>query len=300
MLPSVVPYDELVRRSQYHPDADNVEARWALYEAAENPIDPMTLLYGWAIKHGKGLETPVLDIGGGRHIVHARTLRSWGHAGPITVIDPAIDMQDPMVQISAAPHPVTGNGVVLVPRTFEDTFVPPLSADVVTWIMAAYHAPDVEMALQHAYRTMKNGGMLLMATSGEKNKPLHRVCQKIIGEALHVEPPKPYNARFTTEIAARLLPRYFNVIEEYVQDDEVQISEQSLPLFERSLMSKLSTYRPCPERAELAGAIGKNIRPLLLRMIAEEGSATERIIRSFYACKVKESRGGSGSALIGP
>jgi SAM-dependent methyltransferase len=283
----IVPDDILVARSQYDPQdpAIHLAARWAVYAYAKEPVDPLALMYGLALKHGVTQEGTVLDVGcnDGQDL---RRLCDLGHTGLMYGVDPAIDPESFPLQNYASKGEAAGAGILPVQGVLEEVYIPNCSIDLLLSKFMLYHVKDVKAGLSRFDKLLADEGVLAIATSGAGNKSRqHDELEPLIAEKLHVRPPKRFNARFNAEIAERLLPEYFQVVEQYTQSTTASFDTRSIGVFIRSLESMRNVFRPQPTKQEFSRALDRAVVPRIAAEIALHGQFTEVIDRRFYVCK---------------
>jgi SAM-dependent methyltransferase len=272
---------------QYPPDdaAVNLARRWAVYEMAEEQINPLDVMYGFAMKHGVTSEGSVLDVGC-NDAEDLRRLCLLGHKGKLLGVDPAVDPDSALLHGYAANGKFGGLGILPIQGPLEEVYIANKSIDLLLAKFMLYHVSDIEATLTRFENLLSDDGLLLVATSGAANKRRqHDEFEPLIAQSLGVIPPERFNARFTAEIAESLLPRYFNVADKYAQSTMASFDQDNVGVFVDSLMSMRNTFRPQPSKQEFLRAIDNVVLPKIMAEIALNGRFSEVIDRRFYVCK---------------
>lgn len=254
--------------------------RWEVYQYAADGRD----LHSEIIDSLEltGAET-VLDVG----CAHGKVLDTIApkHAGRLIGVDVVGDTFDFY-------HRVVGDNRYGI--EFYQAGLPNLdiiedhSVDCVLALFMLYHVEDVGESLAEIARILAPGGMVVVATSGEGNKLLHRKLESIIAKELGVEPPPIYSSKFNEETADILLSQYFSDITKTSQRTEMVIdSARAAEDYELSLGSMWASY----DSADVAawGRTVKNIMYPVLEPIKQGDSDAvpvfDTIDRHFYVCR---------------
>lgn len=279
-------------RLQYdpHDPALHLDARWAVYDHAIKPVDPLRLMYSMAVIHGLRPDATVADVGG-NDTADLQRLRRWGHIGLMYCVDPATDPKGKYLQGYTVP--VLGvPPLIPVQAPIESAPLPKGSIDLLLSKFMLYHLENPEVGLQVFNELLSDDGLLVVATSGEQNKRQHRFFEEIIAEALsarlgrQINPPPHFNDRFTAEKAGVVLPRHFQVIQTYNQVTHARFNRETIGVYAGSLISMMSAFQPQVEEndfwdvfLEVFDAITEDL------MRGTGGTYDEPIFRRFDLCK---------------
>ncbi len=165
------------------------------------------------------------------------------------------------------------------------------STDVLFSMFMLYHLSEEERALafQEFKRVLKrDGGVFVMATSGNENKEKHRVFEKAMAEVMtqlsgtEFKAPKPMNAGFTTEKAVVEVPKHFKHVYSYVHRGQMEIggSLESVKAYYKSLWSLQDQFEPVPSEAVFEQAVRAVVDPVISAALQKDGLFSDTIRRS--------------------
>jgi ubiquinone/menaquinone biosynthesis C-methylase UbiE len=158
------------------------------------------------------------------------------------------------------------------------------TADILFAMFMLYHVPEHKQpaAIEEFKRVLRPDGIFVMATSGEDNKPQHRLLENKIADYLGVIAPERMNSSFTTEKAATEIPKHFKHTYIFKQETPMLISDSDrLEKYLDSIWSLRDQFRPVPSIEEFQNGIAKAAIPYILRSIKpNNGVFSDHISRS--------------------
>lgn len=188
---------------QHYGDSNlNVALRFEYYKHAEPPLDPTELLEEEL--NLTGTET-ILDAG----CSNGAMLMGWrekGHTGQLIGLDISESL---FLGSILRDDPETPRPINFIVGSVESIPMADSSVDISTAMFVLYHCDPLK-GLQELKRVTKPGGTIVVATSSENNKRIHRVFEQKIAEKLGCSPPPRFNESFDTAIANELLPQVFH------------------------------------------------------------------------------------------
>jgi ubiquinone/menaquinone biosynthesis C-methylase UbiE len=289
---SSIPHADKIVDAQYGiegaPSA-NLNARWKVYERAVAYVDPLRKMYDMAMEHGLKRDGTIIDAGcnDARDLI-ALGSESYGHKGIMYGVDPYID---PMSRELSVYNANTKDRPPIIPVVsgIEDAEFNDDSIDGVFSKFMLYHVQDQGAVLAKFQRILVPGGIAVVATSGQNNKPRHREFEGMIAEYLGVKPPPHFNQRFTAQIAEMILPKYFDVKEMFPGPLDLQYSYASYGWdnyseYIDSILSMEGSFSPVSGHTEFMRAVENAVVPKIQAAIRLNGSFVETIDRRFYVC----------------
>jgi SAM-dependent methyltransferase len=290
-----VPPIDLVVDSQYgegRADA-KLEARWKVYERAVPFVDPLLQMYQMARQQGVEPTATILDAG----CYDASDLMTlgtrYGHTGTMYGVDPFIDPNNKRLLDYYATMP-DGPPLIPVASRVEDIGFNPRTIGLILAKFMLYHVDDQREVLSQFQQWLTPDGVLLVATSGQNNKPRHRAFERSIAEFLGagVKPPPQFNQKFTAEQAGAMLEEHFDIAAVYPDPLDLRLSFASYGpddyhQYLDSLRSMAGSFSPRCSPDEFEQAIQAVVIPVILAEIGQNGRFTETIDRFYFACKNK-------------
>lgn len=162
------------------------------------------------------------------------------------------------------------------------------SMDRILALFMLYHVEDLEKALSEITRLLAPGGTVIIATSGEKNKELHRIIEAEVSKILGIESPPIFSKKFNETLADSLLPKYFSDCTKVSQHTDMLIdTPESAVAYQLSLDSMWASCE-LGDSAEWARAVKNRVGYLLEPLQKGKPNAQpliDRIDRHFYICR---------------
>lgn len=264
----------------------NQDLRFELYKYAVPYVDPTSMIQERAIVTG---EETVLDVGCGNAAVLVG-LRQRGHTGRLLGMDIAdvFDVaKEDIKEFSLDPVHFHVGDVHQLGLTDS-------SVDISTALFMLYHCRPEE-AIRELMRVTKPGGLIVISTSGVRNKTLHRAFEEVIATELGFRPAPRFAMDFDNEKADILLPRLFSEIEVVPQVSEISLTpapedQEARKAFELSLATMRSSMKESTPKNETSIAEWDDVVATTWRLfdIMSGILLKERIERNYYFCKNPE------------
>jgi SAM-dependent methyltransferase len=181
--------DRRLLTEEAYPDSTNLRARQSIYDFKEPELD----WFPWVLGHADWPEgATVLDVGCGPGNYLRELRRGFG-----------IDLSKGMAR-EARRHRPTAVG---------DVCSLPVRTDSIDRLLAPhmlYHAPDLDRGAAELRRVLREGGLALIVTNGQRHVG-HLVDQ--LSEATGTMAPVRFIDRFTLENGGSLLERHFEHVD---------------------------------------------------------------------------------------
>lgn len=140
---------------------------------------------------------------------------------------------------------------------------------------------------------MAPGGVFIASTSGEDNKPEHRILEGSIAQLLTDEsdrlfsPPPVMNKSFTAESAKHELLDEFNYVYKYTYEgDFIVDSVAKYNIYKGSLLSMRNQFNPIPTE-EAYEYVVEAIMQDIWDKVGTDEPFIERLSRTAYVCADK-------------
>jgi ubiquinone/menaquinone biosynthesis C-methylase UbiE len=262
---------EHLSSSQYH-TADNVRARWDLYNFTVPKIDI----------HQTGIERlrlsgheAILDVGCGDGSVLVQ-LRTEGHKGRLV----GLEINNTMFQESARKSLTPP--VEFMVGSADTLPFPDQSFDIVLAFFMLYHMPDIQKTLIEWNRVLKNDGKVLIATSSIHSKPKNKAFKKMAESLIGKKASQHFSSSFNLENGERQLKGILKVAETFIYEGEIRITDAEPQL--DSFNSLKDMYHPLPTDSEWEN-VQRAIREEVEREIAKNGYFADDVKRGLFICK---------------
>lgn len=294
-----------------------VKSRWLLYDFAEELVDMEAAAVEALQLDGHEV---VADIGASDGAFSRRLRTVHEHDGPLIAVEPFIEQYTPDPTFNFSPEEVScktesryGQEIREIARHIAELILQPDdpdeydvsaingtanhlglrsgSLDVLTAMFMLYHIPNDKRAaaIQEFKRTLKPGGVFVMATSGTSNKLMHRMFESVVADALGVQKPQTMNEGFTTEIAAKELPLYFENVHALVQETDMVISDDfGVITYLNSQITLRDQYTPVPGSYDFEAVLAKEVGQPISLKIQQTGVFRDFIRRSLFVCSDDE------------
>lgn len=269
---------ELIK-AQYGDGGLNLKLRWQVYKHAQRPLDIISDVIG---KSNIETSDSLLDVGcnDGEFL---DTIRMKGHLGKLV----GLDVSKSPLQFGNQRQKNHNSDIQYINGSAEELPLSTDSFDTATTLFTLYHVANPEKALKEIRRVVKPNGSVIVSTSGAKNKILHRAFERLIANELNVEPPKIFNSGFTTEIAQRVLPYFFDVKHriDHLTDMKISTTTQ-MGDYVLSLMSMRTAFAPVPSKDAYSEALDRIGNGLIhTQKNNPELKLIDSIDRTYYICK---------------
>jgi len=161
------------------------------------------------------------------------------------------------------------------------------SADVLSALFMMYFIPQQEQmqVLQEFKRVLKPEGRLVLTTSGDFNKPRHRLFEELIADSLGIAPPVRMNDGFDSERAAALLPTVFkNVYHCSYKGRMVFKTLQEARAYYHSLLSMSDHFDPPISPETMKAQFDTIVLPIIQKEIDTLGNFSDYVERDMFIC----------------
>lgn len=240
--------EELVR-DQYNDVGLNVNLRWEIYEFGRKPFDFVNDVYK---KAGIPSDASLLDVGCNDGLVLAG-IRETGHKGSLVGLDVN---ETPLISGNFRENKDVST-IQFICGSAEEMPFDDNSFDSATALFMLYHV-DRDVALAELQRVVKPGGKIIISTSGENNKMVHRKFEECIANELNVCPPKKFNSKFSTNNAPLIISKYFSMVDIVnYQTDMVIDNKDKAIAYQLSMYSMRTAFKPEPDISLYSKAISK-------------------------------------------
>jgi len=268
--------EENIFSSTQYASADNLHARWNLYDFVRPKVDIHKL--GIEHLHLGGLED-VLEVGCGDGSV-LTGLRQSGHCGKLV----GMDLNENMFK---TPIGMTDSINGLLPIEYsvgsaDQLSYPDKSFDIVLAFFMLYHMPDIQKTLREWKRVLKDDGKLLVATSSQYNKPKQKIFKKMAETLTRKTAPSQFSSSFNMENAREQLARVFRIKDVYTYKGNIEI--QNAEPYLQSFLSTKDLYQP-PLLEDEWNLVENNVRLYIEEEIKQTGIFTDYVERDFYICE---------------
>lgn len=265
---------------QYKQDIGlNVKLRWQVYKNATEPLDIIDDVIGAS---GIDNNAALLDVGCNDGEMLDR-LRIAKHVGKLV----GLDISQLPLSLGHQRQLRHSSDIQYANGTAENLPFITNSFDGALSLFTLYHVPDHQQALQEIKRVVKNDGTVIISTSGENNKMLHRAFEKAIAKSIGAEPPTMFCSGFTSEYASAILPKFFTINKKIDHITEMEITtRQQIYDYIGSLSSMRTAFNPAPASKQY-NEILKGLQDKLINANNENSKfkLIDSIDRTYYICK---------------
>jgi ubiquinone/menaquinone biosynthesis C-methylase UbiE len=274
---------------QYETTALNLRRRWLLYDnCAVEKVD----FYDEAVK-AMLLAQPdvVVDVGcsDGLNVVQAALKNNL--TAELIGVDPFDGPYNIIKQTLPPSHFTFMKGFA------EGLIFPDSSIDALLELFTIYHTSPVSRSLGEIQRVVKPGGLAAISTNSRENKPRHRAFERMLTNYFNEEAlPAPAHP-FSSERAAKVLPKVFEVITVVSQVCEMHVTEEYYELYEWSLLSMCDSLEIYIPGKKWLDAIQRLVKPIIMQEIEdkarsnqaagidEPGYFTDQVSRQLFICR---------------
>lgn len=314
----VLKRNERLTQINYLKSAENVRARWQVYEQADEYHDPVrsSLL---VLKESGIIDTKsrCLDVGtaDGKSLSElVQTFGDW--QGDIFGVELNAEQFKnsrywlPLYKQGDHPqgewymHVADAAGGKTQPKRAQfiqgNVTSLPFQSHSVELVMALYMLYHLEndnerkTALHELHRVLAPGGIFIASTSGAANKPFHRSFEKNIADRMSeysgqkIRPPRIMNANFTSEIASDELQSEFNYVYKYEFGGSFVVnSVDKYVIYQNSLLSMYDQFYPQPPEEAFRTAAEETLADVWQRIDTDQ-PFTETLSRAAFICTDRE------------
>lgn len=270
--------DPAILASSQYKTADNVNARWEVYNYSVPHVD----IYTKALEHLKltGDES-VLEVGCGDGSILLKLREQLHHSGELT----GLEINDTIVKptedyLSTRPAIKNIRFVVgsadIVP--FRDN-----SFDVILAFFMLYHLKDIPGTLTEWSRLLGPHGKLVVSTSSVHNRPKGKSLKLDMARTSGSKLPQAkFNEPFNLENGREQLERVFKVTDLVTFEGEIRITNPEIYL--RSIDSIRDMYEPVlGDEAWLAAR--DYAKQVIQAEIDEKGYFADTVKRGYFICE---------------
>ena len=311
---------ERISQRNYEKSAENVRARWLVYEEATDYKDPVeTALLTLRASEVISTNMTCLDVGtadgkslsdlhsifGGwkgdlfglelnaQQFIHSKYWlplykQDVGQKGDwyMNVADAAEGKRQPkrarFIEGSITEIPLMDNSVNLVTALY--------------MLYDIKQPTQRKQAISELHRVMTPDGVCIVSTSGEGNKPEHRLLEQAVAKRLskeigvEIKPPPVMNKSFTTEVAKSELLAEFKHVEQYeYEGDFVVDTIAKYMIYRGSLLSMYNQLNPLPTEEAFKFAVDATLQDAWDR-IGSDNPFVEKLSRSAFVCSDRDLR----------
>ena len=267
----------LLAKTQYK-TADNLNARWDLYKYCVPTID----IYEKALEDLKlNGDENILEAGCGDGSVLLSLRERLHHQGQLT----GLEINNTIVQptkdyLSANPALEAINFIVgsADKLPFKDN-----SFSIILAFFMLYHLDDIPNTLAEWSRVLGSRGKLLVSTSSSHSRPKGKSIKQQMANTAGVKLPQAkFSEPFNLENGQEQLEQTFKVVNRFVYDGEIRITDPELYL--RSFDSTRDMYVPIPNDIDWAKArnFAKNT---IQEEIDQKGYFSDTVKRGYFICE---------------
>jgi ubiquinone/menaquinone biosynthesis C-methylase UbiE len=298
----MVEHEEFFSRELEETDYGDTDAyvglRFEYYKKlAETPFDLVKYTLGeLALKEGEALldigcaaAHMLIDLRRGVTIGQNSTQQKYQHIGRLCGIDASeglinLARMHSKLRLDEADEEVEIRHGFAEDLPFDDD-----EFDKSTGFFVYYHTADPKQSILEASRVTKPGGKIVVATSGPRNKLVHRMFESEIADELGCEPPPIFAARFNSQHADYVLKELFgeeNVIRHKQISRAVveEGDEEGVEIVKWSLFAMMRSFGRTIYPEEWYEAIEKRVMPKIQQQFDENGRYVDYIERDVFIC----------------
>jgi ubiquinone/menaquinone biosynthesis C-methylase UbiE len=262
--------------SRQYASADNVRARWDLYEFAVPRID----IHQTGIEHlsFRGNED-ILEVGCGDGSVLI-DLRRHGHVGKLIGQD--INKNIFQTSINAQKAEYLHAPVEFIVGSADHLPFADKSFDVILAFFMLYHMPNISKTLYEWRRILKDDGKVLISTASAENRRKNKIFKKVAEDSIGYAARSAISSSFNLENAEDQLRGIFTIADRFIYEGTIKI-EHADPYL-RAYDSVRDMYDPIP--SDLDWERARNlIKKEVEKEIAQNGYFTDNVKRGFFICQ---------------